>query len=218
MSLRFFANHCISNAIIEHLRSHGHEVLRLREHIDHDSPDSRVIDKAQQLDVILVSLNGDFADIVTYPPARYRGITALDVHDHPEGYPRSSAGCRRTSHSTPSLRITEASYSWSSHTESAFGNDGAEQPLASVLPSALRPANWELQTRAIGCAHLTPHLGGTTLLLVLDKNRWRACLLPDNYQRKLRQVPVERLGDNPEVPAQRRLNSLTAGLSEVPAA
>jgi hypothetical protein len=87
MSLRFFADHCISNAIIEHLRSHGHEVLRLREHIDHDSPDPEVIAKAQQMDAILVSLNGDFADIVTYPPARYRGIIALDVHDHPEVIP-----------------------------------------------------------------------------------------------------------------------------------
>jgi predicted nuclease of predicted toxin-antitoxin system len=87
MSLRFFADHCISNAIIEHLRSHGHEVLRLREHIDHDSPDSLVIATAQQMDAILISLNGDFADIVTYPPSRYRGIVALDVHDHPEVIP-----------------------------------------------------------------------------------------------------------------------------------
>jgi len=33
-----------------------------------DSPDSIVLSKAQQLDAVLVSLNGDFADIVTYPP------------------------------------------------------------------------------------------------------------------------------------------------------
>jgi hypothetical protein len=26
---------------------------------------------------------------------------------------------------------------------------------------------------------------------MLDKNRWRACLLPDNYQRKLRQDLAE---------------------------
>lgn len=84
MSLRFFADHCISNAIIERLRAGGHKVLRLRDHIDCDAPDPQVIVKAQELEALLLSLNGDFADIVTYPPARYRGIIALEVRDHPE--------------------------------------------------------------------------------------------------------------------------------------
>jgi len=84
MSLRFFADHCISNAIIDRLRDCGHDVLRLREHIDAEAPDARVIARAQELDAILLSLNGDFADIVAYPPSRYRGIVALNVHDHPE--------------------------------------------------------------------------------------------------------------------------------------
>jgi hypothetical protein len=33
-----------------------------------------VISEAQELDAILISLNGDFADIVTYPPEKYKGI------------------------------------------------------------------------------------------------------------------------------------------------
>jgi hypothetical protein len=33
---------------------------------------------------LLLSLNGDFADIVTYPPARYGGIVAIQLHNHPE--------------------------------------------------------------------------------------------------------------------------------------
>jgi predicted nuclease of predicted toxin-antitoxin system len=87
MSLRFFADHCVSNAIIDHLTSQGHEVLRLRDHIDPESPDPIVIARAQKLDAILLSLNGDFADIVTYPPSQYLGIVALEVHDHPEVIP-----------------------------------------------------------------------------------------------------------------------------------
>jgi hypothetical protein len=47
-------------------------------------PDSAVIAKAQELGAILVSLNGDFADIVTYPPASYAGIVAIQLHNHPE--------------------------------------------------------------------------------------------------------------------------------------
>jgi len=87
MSLRFFADHCVSNAIIDHLTLLGHEVLRLRDHLDPESPDPIVIARAQGLDAILLSLNGDFADIVTYPPSRYGGIVALEVHDHPEVIP-----------------------------------------------------------------------------------------------------------------------------------
>jgi predicted nuclease of predicted toxin-antitoxin system len=52
----------------------GHEVLRLRDHIPPDSVDPVVISKAQELNAILVSLNGDFADIVTYPAENYKGI------------------------------------------------------------------------------------------------------------------------------------------------
>ncbi len=65
--LRFFADHCISNAIMDALRTIGAEVLRLREHLPPDAPDEVVIATAQQLEAILVSLNGDFANIVTYP-------------------------------------------------------------------------------------------------------------------------------------------------------
>jgi hypothetical protein len=40
--------------------------------------------KAQELGAILLSLNGDFADIVAYPPGQFRGIVALQIRDHPE--------------------------------------------------------------------------------------------------------------------------------------
>jgi predicted nuclease of predicted toxin-antitoxin system len=88
MGLRFFADHCVSNAIMHTLREAGHEVVRLREHVPVDSPDADVIAKAQETASILVSLDGDFADIVTYPPINYRGIVALQVRNHPEIIPQ----------------------------------------------------------------------------------------------------------------------------------
>src|ERR671931_2697936 len=88
MPLRFFADHCVPNAVIQTLRAAGHEVLILKEHIPRDSDDPIVLAKAQELEAILVSLNGDFADIVTYPPSRYKGIIALQVHNHPEIIPQ----------------------------------------------------------------------------------------------------------------------------------
>lgn len=86
--LKFFADQCVSNYIMQSLREAGYDVLRLRDHIPPDSPDPVVISKAQELGAILISLNGDFADIVTYPPANYQGIIALQVRNHPEIIPQ----------------------------------------------------------------------------------------------------------------------------------
>jgi len=47
-----------------------------------------VISKAQELECVLISLNGDFSDIVTYPPQNYKGILALQVRNHPESIPQ----------------------------------------------------------------------------------------------------------------------------------
>lgn len=84
---RFFADHCTPGSIIQSLQAAGYQVTRLRDHLATDSADAAVIAKAQELDAILLSLNGDFADIVTYPPANYKGIIALQVRDHPEVIP-----------------------------------------------------------------------------------------------------------------------------------
>ncbi len=87
MSLRFFADHCVPAVVTRLLRDDNHEVLVIKEHIPPDSKDQTVIAKAQDLNAILVSLNGDFSDIVTYPPAAYRGIVSLQVRNHPEAIP-----------------------------------------------------------------------------------------------------------------------------------
>ena len=91
MALRFFADHCISNFIIKTLQDGGNEVFRLRDYISTDSADQIVISKAQELDSILISLNGDFADIVSYPPANFKGIISLQVKNHPEVIPQLTA-------------------------------------------------------------------------------------------------------------------------------
>lgn len=87
MGLRFFVDDCVPDSIVRGLRNAGHEVLVLKEHIPPDSDDLVVIEKAQELDAILLSLNGDFADITTYPPPRYQGIIALQIRNHPEVIP-----------------------------------------------------------------------------------------------------------------------------------
>lgn len=89
--MRLFADQCIPFEIVRTLRERGHEAMLLRDHLPIRSPDPVVIETAQQLDCLLLSLNGDFADIVAYPPERFGGIIALQLHNHPEIIPQVMA-------------------------------------------------------------------------------------------------------------------------------
>ncbi|MDZ7580353.1 MAG: hypothetical protein U5R30_06965 [Deltaproteobacteria bacterium] len=62
-------------------------MLVLRDYLPTDSPDRVVISKAKELNAILLSLNGDFADIVSYPPTDYNGIVSVQIKNHPELIP-----------------------------------------------------------------------------------------------------------------------------------
>lgn len=87
MSLKFFIDQCVPASIGHFLQDGGHEALILKDYILIESPDAIVIAKAQELDAILISLNGDFADIVAYPPANYRGTISIQQRNHPEIIP-----------------------------------------------------------------------------------------------------------------------------------
>ncbi|MDZ7838791.1 MAG: DUF5615 family PIN-like protein [Actinomycetota bacterium] len=71
MKLRFFTDNCIPTLVVKALLDNGHKVYVLRNHIPIDSIDSVVIEKAQELDSILVSLNGDFSG--------YNNISAFKI-------------------------------------------------------------------------------------------------------------------------------------------
>src|SRR5438552_15657315 len=74
MALRFLADHCVSNSTVQSLREANHEVLRLKDVLPVESPDLVVITKAQEIDAILLSLNGDFSHIVNYPPTQINEV------------------------------------------------------------------------------------------------------------------------------------------------
>lgn len=88
MELQFLADQCVPTAVVEDLRDAGYEIWYLRDHLPIESSDPVVISKAQELKAILISLNGDFANIFNYPPANYHGIVALQVRNHPEVLPQ----------------------------------------------------------------------------------------------------------------------------------
>lgn len=86
--MRFFADHCVPRSVTVALEEEEHEVVRLRDELPTDASDPVVIETAQRLDALLLSLNGDFANIVRYPPSEFGGIIALQVHNRPEVIPR----------------------------------------------------------------------------------------------------------------------------------
>lgn len=87
MSLRFFADQCVPSSIVRSLSAHGHQVIRLADRLPIDAPDTAVIQEATTLKCLLLSLNGDFADIVAYPPERHLGIISIQLRNHPEAMP-----------------------------------------------------------------------------------------------------------------------------------
>lgn len=87
MSLLLLSDQCVPTEITDRLRRHGYAVTLLREVLPVQSSDLAVLAKAQALGAVLVSLNGDFSDIVTYPPASHGGIWAIQLHNHPETIP-----------------------------------------------------------------------------------------------------------------------------------
>lgn len=87
MSLRLFMDQCVPRSVSESLRNAGHLVDLLRSHLPINAKDPEVIARAQSLEAVLVTLNGDFANMINYPPARFGGIIALQVKNHPESLP-----------------------------------------------------------------------------------------------------------------------------------
>lgn len=87
MKITFFSDHCVPNSVVLQLRNEGFHVLKLRDHLPVDSPDEIVIGKAQELNTVLLTLDGDFSNIINYPPKNYGGIICLQVRNHPELIP-----------------------------------------------------------------------------------------------------------------------------------
>ena len=87
MAVVFFADHCVPTYAVDRLREAGYEVSLLRDPLPIASPDEEVIAEAGRLTAVLISLDGDFADIVRYPPSLSRGIVALQVKNHPRTIP-----------------------------------------------------------------------------------------------------------------------------------
>lgn len=85
--MRFFLDQCVPRSIGDFVEKENHEVLILKDYLATDARDELVIQKAQTQNAILLSLNGDFSEIVKYPPNKFKGIIGLQVKNRPEAIP-----------------------------------------------------------------------------------------------------------------------------------
>jgi hypothetical protein len=79
-------DHCVPNKFLHLLTSWGYNATLLSQHIPPDSDDSDVLELAQLLDAVLLTLDLDFSNILTYPPSNYAGILVMlyKAQDEPE--------------------------------------------------------------------------------------------------------------------------------------
>jgi predicted nuclease of predicted toxin-antitoxin system len=68
---------CVPAKYRRFLESWGYEVTLLREISKPSDPDERVIELAQNLDAVLLTVDMDFANIVDYPPQNFAGIVVV---------------------------------------------------------------------------------------------------------------------------------------------
>ena len=83
MSLRLFIDQCVPRSVSESLRDAGHTVELLRDHLPINAKDPDVIAWAQSIDAVLVSLNGDFADIMKLSTRKVRRHHRLASEEPP---------------------------------------------------------------------------------------------------------------------------------------
>ena len=75
--MSFLLDHCVPNKFLNLLKSWGYTATAVNQHIAADSDDSDVIQLAQKLDAVLVTVDMDFSNIFDYPPQNYAGIVVI---------------------------------------------------------------------------------------------------------------------------------------------
>jgi predicted nuclease of predicted toxin-antitoxin system len=75
--MRFKTDENVPLEAVDLLRAAGHDAFSVFDQSLAGQPDDRIASVCQQEDRVLITLDTDFADIRTYPPAHYPGIIVL---------------------------------------------------------------------------------------------------------------------------------------------
>jgi predicted nuclease of predicted toxin-antitoxin system len=77
-------DHCVPRRYLRLLRSWGYSANLTTEYIAADAVDSAVLALAQSLDAALLTVDLDFANVVSYPPYQYAGLIVMRLRTSSE--------------------------------------------------------------------------------------------------------------------------------------
>lgn len=73
------ADHCVFATTIHLLQRAGYAVTLLKDLTNPDAPDDEVLKLAAQRDLVLLTTDKDFGNILLYPPTKHQGIIVLKI-------------------------------------------------------------------------------------------------------------------------------------------
>ncbi len=78
--MNLLADHCVYGQTVRLLREAGHLVVWLKEIGKQEAEDEEILLVARSRDMVLVTCDLDFGDILRYPPATHEGIIVLRIN------------------------------------------------------------------------------------------------------------------------------------------
>jgi len=82
--MKFLADQCVFGKTIRTLRENGFEVVTLRDLDKASASNAEVLAIASEQDLILISNDLDFANILIHPPGTHQGLIVLRVNQQTE--------------------------------------------------------------------------------------------------------------------------------------
>jgi predicted nuclease of predicted toxin-antitoxin system len=80
--IRFLADECIFDVTLEFLRNEGWDIFTVKELGLQGANDSLVLNKAQEMEAVLLTRDMDFGDITRFKPSAHRGVIVLRMTYH----------------------------------------------------------------------------------------------------------------------------------------
>lgn len=79
--MRFLADMGVSMRVVEHLRTLGHDIFHLREHLLHRMPDGDIFQLAYAENRIVLTFDLDFGEILARSAGKIVSVVLFRLHD-----------------------------------------------------------------------------------------------------------------------------------------
>lgn len=77
--VKFLADECTFDSTVEFLRNEGRDVTTVKEIGLRGAKDPEVLNKAQEMEAVLITRDSDFGDVRRFLPSAYQGVIVLKM-------------------------------------------------------------------------------------------------------------------------------------------